>query len=99
MPRFRFRASSTANLVLFPDEPLGSEGLVDNIVPQSLHQQHSEYSFELLDLIPEARITSLPFPFLEPLLFSCSQKYTSSQDVISAMTVDGLVDGMYLDEA
>ncbi len=99
MSRFRFRASSTANLVLFPDESLGSESLVDNIVPQSLHQQHSEYSSELLDLIPEDRITSLPFPFLGPLLSSCSQKYTSSQDVIPAMAVDGLVDGMDLDES
>ena len=99
MPRFRFRASSTANLVLFPDESLAGEGLADNIVPQSLHQQHSEYSFELLDLIPEDRITSLPFPFLGPLLSSCSQRYTSSQDVIPAMAVDGLVDGMDLDES
>ena len=85
--------------MLFPDEPLGCESLIKNIIPQSLHQQNSEYSFELLDLIPGDRITSLPFPFLGTLLSSCCRRYLSSQDVIPAMAVDGLIDGMDLDES
>ena len=98
MPRFRFRENSAACVVLFPDESLDSGGMVDNILPQSLHQQDSEYSLELLDLIPENRITSLPVPFLGPLLFSYCRKYTVMQDDIAAMAVEGLIDGMNLDE-
>ena len=99
LPRFRFRDESGACVVLSPDEPLDCEGLTENIIPQSLHQQDSEYSFELLDLMSEDRITSLPFPFLGTLLSSCCRKYTSTQDVIPAMAVDGLTDGMDLDES
>ena len=99
LPRFRFRDDRAACVVLFADESLERESLIQNIIPQSLHQQDSEYSFELLDLIPEDRITSLPFPFLGTLLSSCCRKYMSSQDVIPAMAVDGLIDGMDLDES
>lgn len=99
LPRFRFRNNSAACFVLFPDETRYCEGLVENIVTQSLHRRDSEYSFELLGLIPEDRITSLPFPFLGTLLSSCCQKYMFSQDVIPAMAIDGLIDGMDLDES
>ena len=98
LPRLRFRNSSTAHLVLLPDVSSNSKGVVDYVVPQSLHQQDSEYSFELLDLIPETRIPSLPLPFLGPLLSDYSRKYIASQDAIAAMAVDGLIDGMDLDE-
>ena len=98
LPRFRFRNSSTAHLVLLPDMSLNSRGVVDRVVPQSLHQHDSEYSFELLDLVPKDRIPSLPVPFLGPLLSDYSRKYIASQDAIAAMAVDGLIDGMDLDE-
>ena len=77
---------------------LNSKGVVGRVVPQSLHQQDSEYSFELLDLIPKNRIPSLPVPFLGPLVSDYSRKYIASQDAIAAMAVDGLIDGMDLDE-
>ncbi|KAM0797527.1 hypothetical protein BDR22DRAFT_434885 [Usnea florida] len=98
LPRFRFRNSSTAYLVLLPDTSSNSRGVVDRVVPQSLHQQDSEYSFELLDLIPKNRIPSLPVPFLGPLLSDYSRKYIASQDAIAAMAIDGLIDGMDLDD-
>lgn len=49
-PRFRFRDKNATHVVLFPDERSGCGGVVDNIVPQSLHQQYSEYSLKLLHL-------------------------------------------------
>ena len=98
LPRFRCRNSSTAHVVLLPDMSLNSQGVVARVVPQSLHQQDSEYSFELLDLVPKNRIPSLPVPFLGPLLSDYSRKYIASQDAIAAMAVDGLIDGMDLDE-
>ena len=98
LPRFRFRNSSTAHLVLLPDMSLNSRGVVDSVIPQSFHQQDSEYSFELLDLVSKDRIPFLPVPFLGPLLSDYSRKYIASQDAIAAMAVDGLIDGMDLDE-
>ena len=77
---------------------LNSKGIVDRVVPQSLHQQDSEYSFELLDLVPKNRIPSLPVPFLGPLLSDYSRKYIASQDAIASMAVDGLIDAMDLDD-
>ena len=68
LPRLRFRHRSALCVILFPDEPLGYGNLVDNITPMSLHRPDSEYSTELLDFVPEDRITSLPIPFLGPLL-------------------------------
>ena len=98
LPRFRFRDNNAACVVLFPDKPLSGGDLLDSIIPQWLHQQNSEYSCELLDLIPEDKITSLPLPFLGPLLSSYCQKHMASQDDIAAMAVESLVDGMDLDE-
>ena len=99
LPRFRFINSATAYVVLFPDGPSKPGSTVGNIIPRSLHQSSSEYSSELLDLIPEDRISSLPLPFLGPLLSDYCQKYLMSKDDMAAIAVEGLVDGMDLDDA
>ena len=99
LPRFRFQQSATANVVLFPDGPLESGDTVSNIIPQSFHRRNSEYSSELLDLIPGDRISFLPLPFLGPLLSDYCRKYMLSKDDMAAIAVEGLVDGMNLDHS
>lgn len=97
MPRFRFRDGNSLCVVLFPDIQIGTAGLLDNVIPPSLHQYDSEYSLELDD-VPSGRIPSLPFPVLGPLLTRYCLSYVASKDVMAAMAIDGLIDGMDLDE-
>ena len=98
LPRFRFRHRSALCVVLFPDEPSGYRNLVDNIIPLSSHRPDSEYSSELLDFVPGDRLTSLPIPFLGPLLSMSCRKYMTLQDTMAGMAIEGLIDGMDLDE-
>jgi len=97
MPRFGFIDGSSLCVVLFPDVRLENAGLLDSVIPRSLYKYDSVYSLELDD-IPHERISSLLFPFLGPLLTRYCLSYIALKDVMAAMAIDGLIDGMDLDE-
>lgn len=84
--------------MIFTDKSYGLNPLLKHIVSRERIPSNPGYSDQIIDLVPADGINQLPMLRLPSLFNGLCQRFLDTQDDVSMIAAEQLVDGMDLDE-
>ena len=95
---FRYLSDPQVHVIIFTDTFYHLEPLQKNTIQADEHEGWTEYSPQILNIVPADAVRLLPLPRLPPFLNGLCERYVRSRDPMATMAAKQLVIELNLDD-